>query len=125
MNSGENVLVDKSFLFAIRIVTIYKILVQDHKEYVLSKQLLRSGTAIGALIREAQNAESKADFVHKLAISQKECNETIYWIELLNATDYLKESDYYLLNEGACELLRILRSSILTTKQRMNKPINI
>ncbi len=119
-----NALVDKSFLFAIRIVTIYKILTQEHKEYILSKQLLRSGTAIGALIREAQNAESKADFVHKLGIAQKECDETIYWIDLLNATDYLKESDYKLLNEGAKELLRILRSSIITTKQRMNKPVN-
>jgi four helix bundle protein len=123
--NGTNALVDKSFLFAIRIVTIYKILTQDHKEYVLSKQLLRSGTAIGALIREAQNAESKPDFVHKLAVSQKECDETIYWIDLLNATDYLKESDYKLLNEGTKELLRILRSSIITTKQRMNKPVNL
>lgn len=124
MNSG-NVLVEKSFSFAIRIVTIYKLVTQEHKEYVLSKQLLRGGTAIGGLIREAQNAESKADFVHKLGIAQKECDETIYWIDLLNATDYLKESDYTLLNEGAKELLRILRSSIITTKQRMNKPINL
>jgi four helix bundle protein len=122
--NGANALVEKSFLFAIRIVTIYKIFTQEHKEYILSKQLLRSGTAIGALIREAQNAESKADFVHKLGIAQKECDETIYWIDLLNATDYLKESDYQLLNEGAKELLRILRSSIITTKQRMNKPVN-
>jgi len=122
--NGANALVDKSFSFAIRIVTIYKILTQEYKEYILSKQLLRSGTAIGALIREAQNAESKADFVHKLAIAQKECDETIYWIDLLNATDYLKESDY-ILNEGARELLRILRSSIITTKQRMNKLVNL
>ena len=123
--SGGNVLVEKSFSFAIQIVTVYKILTQEYKEYVLSKQLLRSGTAIGALIREAQNAESKADFVHKLAISQKECDETIYWIDLLNATNYLKESDYKLLHDGASELLRILRSSIITTKQRMKKPVNL
>lgn len=120
--NGGNVLVEKSFSFAIKIVTIYKSITQEHREYILSKQLLRSGTAIGALIREAQNAESKADFVHKLGVSQKECDETIYWIDLLNAADYLEESEYKLLNEGASELLRIIRSSILTTKQRMNKP---
>jgi len=74
----ENVLLKKSFAFAIRVVKLYQYLASDKKEYVLSKQLLRSGTAVGALIREAQNAESKADFIHKLAIAQKECDETSY-----------------------------------------------
>jgi len=76
----ENVLLVKSFSFAIRIVKLYQYLVAEKKEYVLSKQLLRSGTAVGALVREAQNAESKADFIHKLGIAQKECDETIYWL---------------------------------------------
>ena len=71
----ENVLLVKSFAFAIRIVRLYQYLVADKKEYVLSKQLLRSGTAVGALVREAQNAESKADFIHKLGIAQKECDK--------------------------------------------------
>jgi four helix bundle protein len=70
----ENMLLVKSFSFAIRIVKLYQYLVAEKKEYVLSKQLLRSGTAVGALIREAQNAESKADFIHKLGIAQKECD---------------------------------------------------
>lgn len=78
MSEKKNVLKDKSFSFAIRIINLYKYLSTHKNEYVLSKQLLRSGTAVGALIRESQNAESKADFVHKLAIAQKECDESIY-----------------------------------------------
>lgn len=117
--NGKNVLVEKSFLFAIKIIKVYKILCEHKKEYVLSKQLLRSGTAIGALIREANNAESKADFIHKLGISQKECDESIYWIELLIETDYIAESDGNLIRNDAIELLKIIRSSILTTKSRL------
>ena len=82
MNEG-NVFVRKSFAFAIQIVKTSRVLAEHKKEFVLSKQLLRSGTAVGALIREAQNAESKSDFVHKLAIAQKECDETLYWLDLL------------------------------------------
>lgn len=80
----------KSFSFAKRIVNLYKVLTHDKKEYTLSKQLLRSGTAISAMVREAQNAESKADFIHKMGIAQKECDESLYWIELLKETDYIK-----------------------------------
>lgn len=87
---SESVLKNKSFQFAVRIIKLYHYLIIDKKEYVLSKQLLRSGTAIGALIREAQNAESKADFIHKLGIAQKECDETIYWLELLKEINYLQ-----------------------------------
>ncbi|RLJ32605.1 four helix bundle protein [Chryseobacterium sp. 7] len=87
MSEKKNVLKDKSFSFAIRIINLYKYLSANKNEYVLSKQLLRSGTAVGALIRESQNAESKADFIHKLSIAQKECDESIYWIELLFQTD--------------------------------------
>ena len=80
---GDNVIKNKSFNFALRIVKLYQFLNQEKKEYVLSKQLLRSGTAIGALVRESEQAESKLDFIHKLAIAQKEANETDYWLELL------------------------------------------
>lgn len=78
----ENVIKSKSFAFALRIVKLYKYLSTTHNEYVLSKQLLRSGTAIGALVRESEHAESKADFIHKLSIALKEANETDYWLEL-------------------------------------------
>lgn len=79
---GNSILKDKSFAFAIRIVNLYKIISETKKEFVMSKQVYRSGTAVGALIREAQNAESKMDFIHKLAIAQKECDETMYWLEI-------------------------------------------
>lgn len=90
----ENVLLIKSFLFAIRIVKLYQYLVAEKKEYVMSKQLLRSGTAVGALVREAQNAESKADFIHKLGIAQKECDETSCWLGLLKETEYLSKGKF-------------------------------
>ena len=83
----------------------------------MSKQLLRSGTAIGALVREAQNAESSKDFIHKLSISQKECDESLYWLELLKATDYINDQEFGSLNNEATELLKMLRSSIITSKQ--------
>jgi four helix bundle protein len=84
----ENNVVRKSFDFAIRIVNLYKYLLRQ-KEYVMSKQLLSSGTSIGANIRESQSAESKADFIHKFSISLKEVDETIYWLELLNRTEFI------------------------------------
>ncbi len=79
---SKSIIKDKSFVFSIRVVKLCKYLIENKKEFVLSKQLLRSGTAVGALVREAQNAESTKDFIHKLAIAQKECDETIYWLEL-------------------------------------------
>jgi len=118
----DNVFVRKSFAFAIQIVKASRLLVEHKKEYVLSKQLLRSGTAVGALIREAQNAESKSDFVHKLSIAQKECDETLYWLDLLKETNYLNNEEYLSLRNEAEELLKMLRSSILTTKKNyLNK----
>jgi four helix bundle protein len=83
MAMKENVVKDKSFAFALRIVKLYQFLSEQKREFVLSKQLLRSGTAIGALVREAEQAESRADFVHKMSIALKEANESEYWIELL------------------------------------------
>lgn len=114
-----NVVKDKSFGFAVRIVNVYKFLTSEKKEFVMSKQLLRSGTAVGALYREAEQAESKADFIHKMAIAQKECNETIYWLELLHATSYLMSNEYDSLNADATELIKLITSIIKTTKQKL------
>ncbi|HPG72953.1 MAG TPA: four helix bundle protein [Bacteroidales bacterium] len=105
--------------FAVRCVNLFKDLTENKKEFVISKQLLRSGTSIGANIRETQNAESKADFIHKLAISQKECDESMYWLELLEATGFLSQEEYNSIKREAQELLKLLRSSILTTKQKL------
>ncbi|WP_217359970.1 four helix bundle protein, partial [Anabaena sp. UHCC 0253] len=112
----ENIIKDKSFYFAVRIVNLYKYLSDQKREFVLSKQLLRSGTAIGALVREAEQAESKADFIHKLAISLKEANESDYWIELLYKTDYLTEKEYKSINNDNRELIRLLTSIIKTSR---------
>ncbi|PSB46317.1 four helix bundle protein [Chamaesiphon polymorphus] len=112
---------DKSFAFAIRIVNLYKHLSSDKKEYILSKQLLRSGTAVGALVREAEYGESKSDFIHKLAIALKEANETEYWILLLCETNYLTIKQCESIIDDLKELLRLLTSSIKTTKQNINK----
>lgn len=115
-----NVVRDKSFAFAVRIVNLYKHLCFDKKEFVLSKQLLRSGTSVGANIREAVNAESKKDFIHKLAIAQKECDESIYWLELLKETKYIDVNEFESLENEATELLKIIKSIIITTKNKMN-----
>lgn len=114
----DNVLKDKSFVFAIRIVKLYKYLADEKREFVLSKQLLRSGTAIGALTREAEHAESKADFIHKLSISLKEANETDYWIELLFQTDFLSEKEYKTIKGDVEELIKLLVAIIKTSKTR-------
>ena len=111
----------KSFAFAVRIVKLYKHLCDEKKEYVLSKQLLRSGTAIGALVREAEQAESKPDFIHKMAIALKEANEAEYWILLLLETGYLDATEADTIVADNTELLRLLTSIINTTKQRMAK----
>jgi len=112
----KNILKEKSFAFAIKIIQLYPVLSLNRREYILSKQVLRSGTSIGAMIREAQNAESKADFVHKLAISQKECDESLYWLELLYQSGFLIEDEFQVLHYDASELLKMIRSAILTSK---------
>lgn len=121
INKRENILLNKSFAFAIRIVNVFKFLTTEKREFVLSKQLLRSGTPVGALIREAQNAESKRDFIHKLGIAQKECDESIYWLELIKETEFINQAEFESLNDNATELLKILKSSILTVKQNLKK----
>ena len=113
---GYSVLREKSFNFALRIIELYKSLVQHKNEYVISKQLLRSGTAIGALQREAEHAESKADFVHKLSIALKEANETKYWLLLLHESEYLDDSSYESVNEDCLNLIRLLVSIIKRMK---------
>lgn len=119
-SNKKNILRDKSFAFAVRIAKLYRYLAENKKEFVLSKQLLRSGTSIGANIREAYNAESKKDFVHKLAIAQKECDESLYWLELLSAIECISEKEFESLSTDCIELLKIIRSSILTTKVNYN-----
>ncbi|MGZ5220156.1 MAG: four helix bundle protein [Chitinophagaceae bacterium] len=118
MNEGkENVIVEKSYAFALAIVQLYKHLVEK-KEYVLSKQILRSGTSIGANINEAISGESKRDFIHKLGIAVKEARESNYWLKLLKDSEYITIDDFNSLNNSCDELIKILNSIILTTKQR-------
>jgi four helix bundle protein len=112
----SNVVKEKSLDFAIRIVNLYKYLTDTKKEFIMSKQLLRSGTAIGALVRESEHAESKADFIHKLSVALKEANETDYWLELLYRTEYLTEKQYQSINENIIKLLKLLTSIIKTSK---------
>ena len=112
----ESVLKNKSFRLAVRIVNLYRHLCDTKKEYVLSKQVLRSGTSVGAMIREAEYSESKADFVHKLAIAQKEINETLYWLELLHETKYISTKEYDSINADAVEIIKMITASIKTAK---------
>ncbi len=117
---NENIIKKKSFEFAIRVVKLFQHLQAEKKEFVLSKQLLRSGTSVGALVREAEHSEIKADFIHKLAIAQKEINETIYWLELLNSTDYLTQKEFESINNDAIEIIKLITSIIKTTKSNIN-----
>ncbi len=111
----------KSYTFALRIIKLYKYLVTEKKEYVLSKQLLRSGTAIGALIKEGEHAQSKADFLNKMNVALKEANETEYWIELLRDSDYLSTTESLSILDDTAELIRLLISIVKTTKATLNK----
>ena len=111
-----NPLKDKSYDFAIRIVRLSQYLQRDKKEYVLSKQVLRSGTAIGALIREAEFGQSKADFSNKMSISLKEANETEYWLSLLKDTDFISEHQFVNLQSDCKELIAMLVSTVKTSK---------
>ena len=105
---NQNAAVEKSFEFAVRIVNLYKYLVKEQKEYVLSKQLLRCGTSIGANVAEAQRGQSKADFAAKMNIALKEANETMYWLRLMYRTEYLTELQYKSIYEDAQQLLNLL-----------------
>ena len=117
MSEKKSIIKDRSFAFAVRVIRLFQYLTETKKEYVLSKQLLRSGTAIGALVREAQNAESTKDFIHKLGIAQKESDETIYWLELLKETEYINDKEFESINNEANELLKMIRRAIITSKK--------
>ena len=115
---SENVIRDKSFEFALRIVKLSQFLQSEKREFVISRQVLRSGTAIGALVREAEHAESRADFIHKMAIAQKEANETAYWLELLHQSGYMDKKGFDSLIGEQIEIAKILASIILTAKKK-------
>ena len=120
----ENVVMNKSYAFALRIVKLYKYLAYEKKVYVLSKQLLRSGTSIGALVKEGEHAQSKADFLNKMNIALKEANETQYWIELLRDSGYLSSEESLSIYDNANELIRLLASIVKSTKLALGKKVN-
>ena len=113
----ENIIEDKSFRYAIRIVNLYKYLCRTKKEFVLSKQLLRAGTSIGANVAESQQAQSRADFIAKLSIALKETSETKYWLRLLKATDYLTDEESRSIYADCVELEKLLVTILKSTKQ--------
>jgi four helix bundle protein len=117
----ENVIASKSYAFAIRIINLYKFLTQEKKEFVLTKQLLKSGTSVGALIKEAEHAQSKADFLNKMNVVLKEANETEYWLMLLKDTKYISESEFKSIAKDCTEILKLLISIVKTTKNVINK----
>jgi len=116
----DNVLVRKSFSFAVRVVNLYRYLSSEKKEFVLSKQLLRSGTSVGANINEAQDAQSRNDFISKLSISLKEARESKYWIELLKETNYLTKKETESIIDDIIELIKLLTTIIKTAKRNKN-----
>lgn len=115
----DNLLTEKSIEFAIRMTNCYKYLTVEKNEYIMSKQMFRSGTSIGANIHEGIQAQSKADFVSKLSIALKEASETSYWLVVLNRADFLDEKLYLSLKADVDEIIRILVASIKTTKKNM------
>ncbi len=121
MAERKNVIKKKSYDFALAIVRLYKDLVENKREFVLSKQLLRSGTAVGALIREAEHAESKRDFLHKMNIALKEANETEYWLELLKDGDFISKETSQIYLPQISELIKILASIVKSTKASLQR----
>ena len=114
----ENIIQKKSFLFAIRIINLYKFLVNEKNEFVLSKQILRSGTSIGANIEESIGGQSERDFLSKISISYKEARETIYWLKLLKETEYISIAEFESINGEAEEICKILAKIIITFKSK-------
>lgn len=113
----ENIIKNKSFDFALRIIKLYQYLCETKKEFILSKQLLHSGTSIGANIRESEHGQSKADFIHKLSIALKEANETDYWLELLFKANYIDSKQYESIKIDIEEILKLLISIIKSSKK--------
>ena len=118
---SESVLQEKSLLFAVRIIKFYQHLCQNKKEFVLGKQILKSGTSIGANIRESRNAQSKADFINKLGIALKEADETLYWLEVLFRANLISQSEYDSLYNDTNELISMLTASIKTAKKKQTQ----
>ncbi|MBY5960226.1 four helix bundle protein [Membranicola marinus] len=114
----HNVIKELSFEFAVTVIALYKTLIHSKKEYVMSKQLLRSGKAIGAIYREAEHAESAPDFIHKMAMVQKECNETMYWLELLHRTEYITLDQFKDIYPSALSLMKLSTKIITSSKAR-------
>jgi four helix bundle protein len=112
----ENIIKEKSYAFALRMIKAYKYLTQEQREFVLAKQALKSGTAIGALIREAEHAQSTADFINKMNIALKEANRTEYWLMLLKDSSYIDEKTFSSIHNDCDELIRMLVSIVKTTK---------
>ena len=115
----ENIIQQKSFLFAIRIINLYKYLINEKKEFVLSKQILRSGTSIGANIEESIGGQSEKDFLYKISISYKEARETIYWLKLLKKTEYIKVEEFESIYSDAEEICKILGSIQIAIKKKI------
>ncbi len=115
---SNSIIGKKSYAFALEIIIIYKALTTDKKEFILSKQLLRCGTSIGANVHEVLSGESKKDFIHKLSIALKESKETAYWLNLLKGSNYISSQQFENLNTICNELIKILSSIILTMKQK-------
>lgn len=116
--SGKNIVADKSKAFAVRIIRFYSYLCSNRKEFVLSKQILRSGTSIGANVRESRNAQSKADFINKMNVALKEADETAYWLELFRESETIDDSQYNSLYADAEELIRLLTAIIKGSKEK-------
>jgi four helix bundle protein len=116
---SESIVKNKSFELAISGVNFYNYLVSEKKEFVMSKQFLRSITSVGANVREAVNAQSKLDFIYKLSIAQKECDESLYWLELLKETKYIDEKVFKSIYTQAVEVLKIIKSIIISTKKNL------
>jgi four helix bundle protein len=112
----ENVVKEKSFAFALRVVKLAKYLESVKREFVLSRQVLRSGTAIGALVREAEHAESRADFIHKMSIALKEANETLYWLDLLHQGEYIDAQTFKSIGSDSEEPIKLLTAIVKSSK---------
>jgi len=121
VNGKKNIVREKSFAFSVQIVKLYKLLSEERKEFVMSKQLLRSGTSIGSNIREADNAESKADFIHKMGVAQKEIDETLYWLELLKETAYITDYEFSSVYSEGEEIIKLVKRILITAKKNINR----
>lgn len=113
---SNNIILEKSKKFAVRIINLYKYLGENKNEYVMSKQILRCGTSIGANVRETINAQSRADFISKMSIALKEADETTYWLELLYETDFITDEQFSSMTSDCSEIIKILTSIIKTSK---------